>query len=61
MVDGEIARHCIRDPLVPEAKRRVPGEEFAPEELVKGAYEVSPLPVEARQTISLVAAMIAAA
>jgi protein-L-isoaspartate O-methyltransferase len=34
MVDAEIARHGIRDPLVLEVMRRVPGEEFVPEELV---------------------------
>ena len=34
MVDAEIARHSIRDPLVLEAMRRVPREEFVPEDLV---------------------------
>jgi protein-L-isoaspartate O-methyltransferase len=58
--DPQIARDGIRDPLV----RRVPREEFVPEELAEFAYEDSTLPVEARQTVSqpyIVAAIIAAA
>src|SRR6266567_448173 len=64
MVDAQIARRGIRDPLVLKAMRRVPREEFVPKELAELAYEDSPLPIETGQTISqpyIVAAMIEAA
>jgi protein-L-isoaspartate(D-aspartate) O-methyltransferase len=64
MVEVQIARRGIRDPLVLEAMRRVPRERFVAPELAEFAYEDSPLPIAAGQTISqpyIVAAMIEAA
>jgi protein-L-isoaspartate(D-aspartate) O-methyltransferase len=64
MVDVQIARRGVRNPHVLEAMRRVPREKFVPAELSEFAYEDSPLPIEAGQTISqpyIVAAMLEAA
>jgi protein-L-isoaspartate(D-aspartate) O-methyltransferase len=61
MVDVQIARRGIRDPRVLEAMRRVPREQFVPAGLAEFAYEDSPLPIEAGQTVSqpyIVAKMI---
>jgi protein-L-isoaspartate(D-aspartate) O-methyltransferase len=54
----------ISNPLVLEAMRRVPRERFVAQGLGEFAYEDSPLPIEAGQTISqpyIVAMMIEAA
>src|SRR3954453_5589173 len=64
MTELQVAGRGITDPLVLEAMRRVPRERFGPENLEEFAYEDSPLPIEAGQTISqpyIVAAMIEAA
>ena len=64
MVERQIARRGIRDPRVLFAMRHVPREEFVAGELREFAYEDSPLPIEAGQTISqpyIVARMIEAA
>ena len=54
----------MRDPYTLEAMRRVPREEFVDAAMREFAYEDSPLPIEAGQTISqpyIVALMIDAA
>jgi protein-L-isoaspartate(D-aspartate) O-methyltransferase len=64
MVENQIAARGVRDPRVLEAMRTVPREAFVPENLGEFAYEDSPLPIEAGQTISqpyIVALMIEAA
>nr|WP_317891861.1 protein-L-isoaspartate(D-aspartate) O-methyltransferase [uncultured Sphingomonas sp.] len=64
MVDVQIARRGIRDAAVLDAMRMVPRERFVPEALAEFAYEDTPLPIGAEQTISqpfIVAAMIEAA
>jgi len=64
MVDRQIAARGIRDPHLLEAMRAVPREAFVPAALAGLAYEDSPLPIEAGQTISqpyIVALMIEAA
>jgi protein-L-isoaspartate(D-aspartate) O-methyltransferase len=64
MVDDQIAARGIHNALVIEAMRTVPREQFVPEGLAEFAYEDSPLPIEAGQTISqpyIVALMIAVA
>jgi protein-L-isoaspartate(D-aspartate) O-methyltransferase len=64
MVERQIARRGIRDPRVLVAMRHVPREAFVAGELREFAYEDSPLPIEAGQTISqpyIVARMIEAA
>ncbi len=64
MVDSQIRARGIRDGHVLEAMRAVPREVFVPERLAEFAYEDSPLPIEAGQTISqpfIVALMIEAA
>jgi protein-L-isoaspartate(D-aspartate) O-methyltransferase len=64
MVEWQIERRGVRDPHVLRAMRAVPREAFVSEELQHLAYEDSPLPIEAGQTISqpfIVALMIAAA
>ncbi|HEY7747580.1 MAG TPA: protein-L-isoaspartate(D-aspartate) O-methyltransferase [Aestuariivirgaceae bacterium] len=63
MVQQQIISRGIRSPLVLEAMRMVPREAFLPESLSEFAYEDSPLPIEAEQTISqpyIVAFMIEA-
>lgn len=52
MVDVQVAGRGVQDPRVLEALRRVPREHFVPEGMAEFAYEDSPLPIEAGQTIS---------
>src|SRR5207302_2335219 len=64
MIDLQVAGRGITSPLVLEAMRRVRRERFVSDGLEEFAYEDSPLPIEAGQTISqpyIVAAMIEAA
>jgi protein-L-isoaspartate(D-aspartate) O-methyltransferase len=64
MVAHQIAARGVDDPAVLEAMRTVPRELFVPEAMQKFAYEDSPLPIEAGQTISqpyIVALMLEAA
>src|SRR4051812_16796300 len=64
MVERQIAARGIRNPHVLKAMREVPREAFVPPALAGQAYEDSPLPIEADQTISqpyIVALMIEAA
>jgi protein-L-isoaspartate(D-aspartate) O-methyltransferase len=52
MVERQLVRRGIHDPLVLHAFRSVPREEFVPFELREFAYQDTPLPVEEGQTIS---------
>ena len=52
MVERQIAARGIRDPAVMHAMRAVPRDEFVPKELVEFAYDDTPLPIAANQTIS---------
>ena len=52
MVDIQIAARGVRSEKVLGAMRKVAREQFLPEELAEFAYEDSPLPIEAGQTIS---------
>jgi len=64
MVDRQIRGRGVNDDFVLEAMREVPREIFVPEGLQEFAYEDSPLPIEAGQTISqpyIVGLMIQAA
>lgn len=64
MVDRQIRRRGVNDHYVLEAMGEVPREIFVPEGLQEFAYEDSPLPIEAGQTISqpyIVGLMIQAA
>ena len=64
MVERQIAARGINDRSLLDAMRAVPREAFVPEHLIEFAYEDSPLPIEADQTISqpyIVALMIEAA
>ena len=64
MVDIQIAGRGITNSRLLEEMRRVPRDKFVPERLAEFAYEDSPLPIEAGQTISqpyIVALMIGAA
>jgi protein-L-isoaspartate(D-aspartate) O-methyltransferase len=64
MVERQVARRGLARPDLLAAMRTVPRETFVPEELQEFAYEDSPLPIEAGQTISqpfIVAMMIDAA
>jgi protein-L-isoaspartate(D-aspartate) O-methyltransferase len=64
MVQRQIAGRGILNRRLLEAMREVPREAFVPEHLAEQAYEDSPLPIEADQTISqpyIVAMMIDAA
>jgi protein-L-isoaspartate(D-aspartate) O-methyltransferase len=64
MVERQVARRGVRDDYVLEAMREVPREAFVPEGLQEFAYDDTPLPIEAGQTISqpyVVGAMIEAA
>ncbi len=64
MVERQIAARGIHDAPLLDALRAVPREEFIPHHLIDYAYEDSPLPIEADQTISqpyIVALMIEAA
>jgi protein-L-isoaspartate(D-aspartate) O-methyltransferase len=63
MVERDIARRGIRDPLVLNAMREVPRECFVPGPLQSSAYEDAPLPIPGGQTISqpyIVARMVTA-
>ena len=63
MIKHQIAARGVRDPLVLEAVAQVEREKFLPETLSEFAYEDTPLPIEASQTISqpyMVALMSAA-
>ena len=64
MVERQIAGRGIKNSRLLAAMREVPREAFVPEPLAGHAYEDSPLPIEAEQTISqpyIVALMIEAA
>jgi len=64
MVAGQIAARGVEDPLVLDAMRAVPREDFVPANLAEYAYEDGPLPIGHGQTISqpyIVAVMTAAA
>ena len=64
MVNLQIAARGIGDPRVLNAMRTIPRKTSLPERLAEFAYEDSPLPIEAGQTISqpyVVALMIEAA
>jgi protein-L-isoaspartate(D-aspartate) O-methyltransferase len=52
MVEEAIFARGVRSELVLNAMRKVPREAFLPHELREFAYEDSPLPIEAEQTIS---------
>jgi protein-L-isoaspartate(D-aspartate) O-methyltransferase len=52
MVTNQIAARGVRSAKVLDAMRKVPREQFLPEGLKEFAYEDSPLPIEAGQTIS---------
>jgi protein-L-isoaspartate(D-aspartate) O-methyltransferase len=52
MVERQIVRRGVVDPLVLDAVRAVPREAFLPEDLREFAYDDSPLPIEEGQTIS---------
>jgi protein-L-isoaspartate(D-aspartate) O-methyltransferase len=52
MVEQQLIRRGIRDPLVLAAMRTVPRQEFVPEPLRERAYEDGPLPIGRGQTIS---------
>src|SRR3569623_2079806 len=52
MVERQLAARGIADPYILEAMRAVPREAFVPPALADQAYEDSPLPIEADQTIS---------
>jgi protein-L-isoaspartate(D-aspartate) O-methyltransferase len=63
MVERQIVSRGVRSPPVLDAMRTVPREAFLPQSLKEFAYEDSPLPIEAQQTISqpyIVAFMIEA-
>ena len=63
LVSEQIEARGVRNPLVLAAMRRVPRELFVPKKLRDAAYEDSPLPIGAGQTISqpyIVAFMIEA-
>jgi protein-L-isoaspartate(D-aspartate) O-methyltransferase len=64
MVDSQIAARGVHNADLLDAMRNVPRERFVPEPLGEFAYEDTPLPIEAGQTISqpfIVAHMIDAA
>jgi len=64
MVAGQIEARGLKDPLVLDALRAVPREEFVPEGLRERAYDDGPLAIGLGQTISqplIVAYMIALA
>jgi protein-L-isoaspartate(D-aspartate) O-methyltransferase len=52
MVEKQIAARSVRSKIVLDAMRKVPREAFLPERLREFAYEDSPLPIAAGQTIS---------
>jgi len=52
MVASQVAARGVRSETVLSAMRKVPRERFLPGRLAEFAYEDSPLPIEADQTIS---------
>ncbi len=52
MVDEQIARRGVKDPIVLAAMRKVPRHEFVPESYRKYSYSDEPLPIGEGQTIS---------
>ena len=52
MVDRQIRTRGISDSSVLKAMRKVPRHRFVPDEVVKAAYEDTPLPIGLSQTIS---------
>jgi protein-L-isoaspartate(D-aspartate) O-methyltransferase len=52
MVDRQIAHRSISSPRVLDAKRSVDHGAFLPQELCEFAYDTTPLPIEAGQTIT---------
>lgn len=52
MVDRQIAARGIADARVLEAMATVPREAFLPDAMAEFAYDDTPLPIEAGQTIS---------
>lgn len=52
MVEKQIAARGVRSELVLDAMRAVPREKFLPKRLREFAYEDTPLPIDADQTIS---------
>jgi protein-L-isoaspartate(D-aspartate) O-methyltransferase len=52
MVERQLARRGIRNPAVTRAMRRLPRDRFVPRELAEFAYDDTPLPIDADQTIS---------
>ena len=63
MIDHQLAARGLHDQSVLDALNTVPREEFVPTELIEFAYQDSPLPIAASQTISqpyIVALMTAA-
>ena len=52
MVVNQIAARGVRSEKVLSAMRKVPRERFLPEDLAEFAYEDTPLPIDAGQTIS---------
>ncbi|MFO0991797.1 MAG: protein-L-isoaspartate(D-aspartate) O-methyltransferase [Hyphomicrobiales bacterium] len=52
MVERQVVARGVRSSLVLSAMREVPREAFLPHQLHEFAYEDSPLPIEAEQTIS---------
>ena len=52
MVKNQISARGVRSEVVLDAMRKVPRESFLPEQLEEFAYEDSPLPISAGQTIS---------
>jgi protein-L-isoaspartate(D-aspartate) O-methyltransferase len=64
MVARQIAARGVKDPRVLDAMRTIAREDFVPGALAEFAYDDSPLPIEAGQTISqpyIVALMVEAA
>ena len=52
MVEWQVARRGIRDPAIVRAMRSVPRDKFVPADLIEFAYDDTPLPIDANQTIS---------
>ncbi|MDI9608569.1 MAG: protein-L-isoaspartate(D-aspartate) O-methyltransferase [Atribacterota bacterium] len=52
MVEQQIEKRGVKDPLVLKAMREVPRHEFVPENLQNQAYDDTPLPIGYGQTIS---------